>query len=217
MIKLFKKIKWKWLLFVMIIVSFMMIISNRVISKATAESIYTSVETIPYNKVALLLGTSKTISNGAINYYYQYRIEAVVALYNAHKVDYIIVSGDNSRKEYDEPTDMKNDLIAAGIPENRIFLDYAGFRTLDSVVRCKAIFGQNSFTIISQRFHDERAIYIAHRYGIDAIGFAAKDVKQMAGIKTRIRERFARVKVFLDLLMNKQPKFLGEPVVIEEI
>ena len=85
------------------------------------------------------------------------------------------------------------------------------------MVRCKAIFGQNSFTIISQRFHDERAIYIAHRYGIDAIGFVAKDVKQMAGIKTRIRERFARVKVFLDLLMNKQPKFLGEPVVIEEI
>lgn len=216
MAKLFKKIKWKWcMLFVLIIVLFLMIISNCIISKTTTESIYTSVEDIPYNKVALLLGTSKTISNGAVNYYYQYRIEAVVALYNAHKVDFIIVSGDNSRKEYDEPTDMKNDLMAAGIPENRIFLDYAGFRTLDSVVRCKAIFGQNRITIISQRFHDERAIYIARQYDIDAIGFAAKDVKEMASIKTRIRERFARVKVFLDLLVNKQPKFLGEPVVIE--
>lgn len=106
--------------------------------------------------------------------------------------------------------------MAQGIPESRIFLDYAGFRTLDSVVRAKEIFGQDRFTVISQKFHNERAVYLARHYDIEAIGFNAQDVSVNNGFKTRIREWLARVKVFVDLLTNKQPKFLGEQIEIPD-
>ncbi len=111
---------------------------------------------------------------------------------------------------------MKNDLIAKGVPEDRIFEDFAGFRTLDSVVRAKEIFGQDDITIISQKWHNERAIYLAEANDINAIGFNAKGVKitYRFGLKTRIREYFARVKVFIDLIIGKEPKFLGKKIII---
>ncbi len=123
-----------------------------------------------------------------------------------------MVSGDNSRRNYNEPEEMKKALIRQGIPEKAIYLDYAGFRTLDSVIRAQKIFGQNRFTVISQHFHNERAIYLAGKHHIDAIGFDARDVPVKSGFKTRMREVLARVKVFIDLAFKKQPRFLGEPV-----
>ncbi|WP_458629136.1 SanA/YdcF family protein [Winogradskyella sp. PC D3.3] len=171
---------------------------------------YTDLNNIPKNKVGLVLGASKWAPSGNLNLFYKHRIEATVALYQAGKIDYILVSGDNGRKDYDEPTDFKTDLIAKGIPEECIFLDYAGFRTLDSIVRAKAIFGQHSITIISQKFHNERAIYIAQHFNINAIAFNAKDV-----YKTPAREYLARTKASLDLLFNVQPKFLGEKITIQ--
>ena len=110
---------------------------------------------------------------------------------------------------------MKEELLKNGIPENRIFLDYAGFRTYDSVIRMSKIFGQNSFTVISQEFHNRRAIYIARHFGLNVTGFNAKDVDIYNGFKTKLREKFARVKVFIDILTNKQPKFLGEQIEIK--
>ena len=212
-----RNIRWKrWLIVSLCSLFVMVIMSNLVVSCSTKKMVYQSVESIPYNKTALLLGTSKHLSDGRKNLYYQDRIEAVAALFHAHKVDYVIVSGDNSRKDYDEPTDMKNDLVAAGIPAERIYLDYAGFRTLDSVVRCKEIFGQTSFTIVSQQFHNERAIYLARHYNIAAIGFNAKDVQAYYGFKTLLREKLARVKLFVDLLVHKKPRFLGEKVQVGE-
>jgi len=115
------------------------------------------------------LGTSKNTRKGNINQYFKYRIEAATELFKTNKISYIIISGDNSVKGYDEPTDMKNELIKNGIDSTHIFLDYAGFRTFDSMVRSKEIFGQDSITIISQQFHNERALYIAERLGIKAI------------------------------------------------
>jgi SanA protein len=172
------------------------------------------VSEIPYNKVGLLLGTSKYLKNGNENLYYKYRIEAAAKLYKTHKINCIVVSGDNSRKNYDEPTQMKNDLIALGIPAEKIFLDYAGFRTLDSVIRMKEIFGQSNFTIISQKFHNERAVFISQKYGLNAVGFNAQAVSKYYGFKTNLREKLARVKVFTDLFFGKQPKFLGEKIEI---
>ena len=139
-------------------------------------------------------------------------MDATVALYKAGKIDYVIVSGDNSTKEYDEPSTFKEDLIKGGIPEGRIYLDYAGFRTLDSVVRVKEIFGQESVIIISQQFHNERAIYLAEHYDIKAIGYNAKNVSKHYGFKTNLREYLARTKVFIDILLGVQPKFLGEKI-----
>ncbi len=202
--------------FILAILSLLSIfIANFMINHSVEDKIYTSVQKIPNNKVGLLLGTSKTLSNGRLNLYYQYRIDAAVELYHARKVEYVLVSGDNSTQYYDEPTTIKNDLMARGIPENKIFLDYAGFRTLDSVIRSKEIFGQESITVISQQFHNERAIYIANRKDIKAIGFNAKDVHIKYGLKTQIREKLARVKMMLDLIIGKQAKFLGEPIEIK--
>lgn len=177
--------------------------------------IFNNVNNIPKNKVGLVLGTSKYNGNGYINLYYKYRIDAAIALYKAGKVTTFIVSGDNSRKEYDEPTQMRDDLIAAGVPEESIYLDYAGFRTLDSMVRALKIFGQKEFTIISQKFHNERAIFLGESYGLKVVAYNAKDVSMRYGFKTHIREKLARVKMLLDITFGVNPKFLGEPVVIK--
>jgi SanA protein len=190
--------------------------ADNLVEKTASDKVFNSVNEIPYNKVGLLLGTGKFLSDGRINLYYEYRVEAAVSLFNAGKVDFILVSGDNSTKDYDEPSTIKQDLIRKGIPANSIYLDYAGFRTLDSVVRCKEIFGQKSVTIISQQFHNERAIYIAKWKDIEAIGFNARDVNIRYGFKTQLREKFARVKMVLDLILGAKPKFLGEKIEIKK-
>jgi len=202
----------KIFLFFIILSSFSIFLSHKLIEKNAQGKIYTSTKNIPKNKVGLVLGTSKLLRNGNINLYYKYRLNAAIELFQANKIDFIVISGDNGSKSYDEPTDFKNDLIKAGIPENKIFLDYAGFRTLDSVVRVKEIFGQNSVTIISQQFHNERAIYLAEHFNIKAIGFNARGISGKYGLRVRLREYLARVKVFVDILFNVEPKFLGKKI-----
>lgn len=139
---------------------------------------YCDVSKIPYNRVGLVLGTNPFVPSGNMNYYFKYRIDACERLYKAGKVSKILVSGDNHSKDYDEPSCMKHALMERGIPESDIVLDYAGFRTFDSVVRCKKVFGQERVTIISQGYHNARAIYLAKSSGIDAIGYDAKDIKR---------------------------------------
>lgn len=211
------KHKQKWIrfsIFVFFFCSISIYIANRVIIQQTKDYLYDSVEKIPYNKVGLVLGTSKYLRGGGINPYFLYRIEATVSLYNAGKIKYILVSGDNSTKAYDEPTDFKNALIEKGIPSEVIFLDYAGFRTLDSVVRAKEIFSQTQLTIISQEFHNQRAVFIAQKKGISAVGFNAKNVSSEKHLKVQLREYFAKLKVFIDIYTDVSPKFLGEKVII---
>ena len=207
--------KLKILLLLTVFVLFGLIITNYMVSYQAKDYIYTSTSAIPKNKVGLVLGTAKFLSNGNINLYYSYRINAAVALYESHKIEYILISGDNGSKSYDEPTTFKTDLIARGIPENKIFLDYAGFRTLDSVIRAKAIFGQDSITIISQQFHNERAIYLAKHNDIHAIGFNAQNVQGRYGLKVQLREYMARAKASIDVMFNVEPKFLGKQIEIK--
>ena len=206
--------KVKLIIKLLVLVGALIVFANLYVKCKSADFLYGSLDSIPHNKVALLLGTSKYLSDGRENAYYSYRIEAAVALYKAGKVDYIIASGDNSQKDYDEPTDMKNDLVARGVPSERVYLDYAGFRTLDSVVRCKAIFGQGSCTIVSQAFHNERAVVLARHHDIEAIGFNARDVDAWFGLKTNLREFLARFKMVVDMVIGKDPKYLGEKVII---
>jgi SanA protein len=189
-------------------------ICDRIIENASSGKIYTDVQSIPHNNVGLLLGTAKLLPSGYENAYYRYRINAAVELLNSGKIKYLVISGDNSRKEYDEPSDMRADLMAAGIDSTLIYLDYAGFRTFDSIVRLKEIFGQNKVTVISQLIHNQRAIYIAKKEGIDAIGFNARDVSANYGFRVQLREKLARVKVFVDMLTGKEPKFLGKKITI---
>ena len=210
-----KKRKKIIFLLIFIIPIVLIFTANYSIEKNSENKTFSNWSEIQKNKVGLVLGTSKILKNGRINLYFKYRINATVELYKKGKIDFILVSGDNGNKNYDEPTDFKNELIKNGIPENRIFLDYAGFRKLDSVVRAKEIFGQISITVISQKFHNERAIYLAEKNGISAVGFNARDLSGKYGLKTRIREYFARTKAYLDIIFGVEPKFLGKKIEIK--
>ncbi|MGL5233945.1 MAG: SanA/YdcF family protein [Empedobacter falsenii] len=188
--------------------------ANYKIENSTEEFVTDKLEILPKTKVAIVLGTVPNLVSGYQNYYFTYRIEAATKLYQSGKVTHFILSGDHGRKNYNEPEAMKQALIKNGVPENVIYLDYAGFRTLDSMIRAKEIFGQNEFIVVSQEFHNQRAVYIARQNGISAYGYNAKDVNKNAGLKTNIREYFARTKVFIDSFFGVQPKFLGEKIEI---
>lgn len=186
---------------------------NVYISRFSRDFIFQSIEDLPSQRVALVLGTAKYLQGGSSNPYFSYRMDAAAELFLKGKVDIILASGDNSKHWYNEPLKMKEDLLSAGVPEWRVHLDYAGFRTLDSIIRAKQIFGVDTFVIISQNFHNQRAVFIARALGLDAYGYDARDVRGRRGIKTRVREYFAKVKAFLDIYMLKtQPKFLGEKI-----
>ncbi len=188
--------------------------ANYKIENSTEEFVTDKLEILPKTKVAVVLGTAPNLVSGYQNYYFTYRIEAATKLYQSGKVTHFILSGDHGRKNYNEPEAMKQALIKNGVPENVIYLDYAGFRTLDSMIRAKEIFGQNEFIVVSQEFHNQRAVYIARQNGINAYGYNAKDVNKNAGLKTNIREYFARTKVFIDSFFGIQPKFLGKKIEI---
>lgn len=201
-----------WLILALIL---LVLVCNFTINSAAKGKTFYRVEDVPKNRVGLVLGTSKKLTNGQPNTYYSFRINATIELYKAQKIEYVLVSGDNATKYYNEPTTIRKDLVKGGIPKEKIFLDYAGFRTLDSMVRAKEVFGLEKVTVISQEFHNQRAIYLAESKGLIAIGFNAADVSGNSGLKVRLREYLARVKVFIDLLINTEPKFYGERIEIK--
>lgn len=212
--KIIKKIIIAILIVCGISLAFIWWANNRIESK-TQEFVTSDISKLPKYKTAVVLGANKNLSNGNPNLYFKYRIDAAAELYKSGKVEFIIVSGDNSKEGYNEPEQMKNDLIAEGIPADKIYEDFAGFRTLDSVIRAKDIFGQNQVIFVSQKFHNERAVFLAKSNGIEAYGYNAKDVNKHYGFKTNLREKFARAKVFVDFLIGKEPKFGGEKIEIQ--
>jgi len=209
-----KKLKITCILFCTLPI-LLLVFSNYLVVQAAENKTFSTVSEIPKNKVGLVLGTSKYLKDGRVNLYFTYRINATVELFNSRKIDFVLISGDNGSINYDEPNDFKKELVKKGIPENKIFLDYAGFRTLDSVVRAKEIFNQENLTIISQEFHNERAIYLAKHFHINAIGYNAKNVPSNYGLKTRLREYLARTKAFIDIVVGVEPKFLGDKIEIK--
>lgn len=168
---------------------------------------------VPVHHAAVVLGASPRLADGRANLFFVKRMDAAAALFQAGRVRCLIVSGDNSSPDYDEPTAMKNALIHLGVPPDRIVCDYAGLRTLDSVIRAKKIFGQTGVALVSQHFHNARALYLARANGLDAVGFDAADVPVAASIKTFVREKFACLKAMMDVhLLGTQPRHLGPPV-----
>lgn len=215
--------KWRKFLrnFSLILISAIVIISgivfwsNAEVENSSSNLIFKSLKDLPKARVGLLLGTSKYNRGGGANLFFRYRIDAAISLFQSHKIDYILVSGDNRTLAYNEPRDMRKALLARGIPDTAIYMDFAGLRTFDSVVRCKKVFGQSAFIIISQEFHLSRALFIAQHAGIYAIGYAAKNVPDAYSIKTSIREYFARTKAILDIfIFPTKPRFLGDSVQI---
>jgi SanA protein len=184
------------------------------VSVSAKPYIFDQIDKVPHYKVGLLLGTSKRVKGGGYNPYFLHRIHAASQLFHSGKIDYILVSGDNGTMQYNEPEDMRKELVQRKVPSSRIFLDYAGFRTFDSVIRAHKVFGLDSFVVISQKFHNERALFIAQQHGIQAVGFNAQNISARSGRKVMAREWLARSKVFLDMMTGKKPKYLGETISI---
>ena len=204
----------KLFLFV-ICVGIILMLPWMLISFATTGMIYTNVDDVPARKYGLLLGTSPGAQNS--NLFFNTRIEAAKILYEKGKIEYIIVSGDNSTSSYNEPLYMKTELERRGVPTDKIVMDYAGFRTLDSVLRAKEIFSlTDDITIISQPFHLERALFLAKFHKINAIGFGAADVSLSYGLQTYIREIGARWLAMYDAIRGTQATVLGEKVEMSE-
>tara|TARA_B100001245_G_C22821593_1_gene395362 strand:- start:269 stop:898 length:630 start_codon:yes stop_codon:yes gene_type:complete len=180
------------------------------IVSSTQERIYYNINDVPPKRVALLLGTSKRTVEGGTNKYFAERMKAAADLYHRGVIEHIIVSGDNETVYYNEPRDMLNALKELGVPEGSITLDYAGFRTLDSVVRAKKVFGQDDVIIITQDFHCYRALFIADHHELNAVAFSA-DNKDQLPFNLALRETLARAKAVFDLyLFDQEPRFLGE-------
>ena len=186
-----------------------MIAADRRVESCAAGRVFTNVENVPAREYGLLLGTTRLVKGKYRNDYFYKRIRAAADLYRAGKIRKIIVSGDNSRTDYNETGDMKRELVAEGIPADDVLMDYAGFRTLDSVVRARNLYGASELTVISQEFHVERAVYLAAQNGIDAIGFAAEDsVVKSARVRLAVRESLARVRAVADAeILHSKPHF----------
>ncbi|WP_074823709.1 outer membrane permeability protein SanA [Pragia fontium] len=186
---------------------------DRWISWRTAPYVYENIEELPASQVGVVLGTSKYVRTGVINQYYRFRIQGALNLYNSGKINYLLLSGDNALLSYNEPITMRKDFMKAGVPASDIVLDYAGFRTLDSIIRTRKVFDTNGFTIITQRFHCERALFIAMHSGIKAQCYAVPSPKNM--FMVRAREVVARLGALTDLyILKREPRFLGPMVPI---
>lgn len=204
----------KWIFWIFIVTVIGMVLIDITISQQAQNRIYNNIKKVPAKKAALVLGTAKYMIGGGKNYFYAYRIRAAAALFKAGKVKAIVVSGDHSTKYYDETNKMQKDLIKAGVPKRYITLDPLGLRTLDSVLRAEAIFDLKDYIIVSQKFHLERALYLAKSKGQKVIGFMAKDIPgTTAAYRMKAREYLARTKAFLDLyILHTKPKFDGKKV-----
>lgn len=200
---------FRYSLFCLFLCGLLLILVDQAIGFYVRQGIYTDVNKLPYRPYGLVLGTSKYFSKNTPNLFYSYRLLSANLLFKQKKIDYLLLSGDNRTVEYNEPRTMFKDLKKMGVPEEFMYMDYAGFRTLDSVLRADQIFKAHSITIITQRFHCERALFIAKYHNIDAICFVADYPTGYHFV--RFREFFARLQAVLDLLIEKEPHFLGTP------
>lgn len=192
------------------------IICNVWVIQSTRSRVFSETSQIPHNKVALVLGTSSRLTSGGPNPFFVNRMSRAAELYQLKKVEHFILSGDNRTKYYNEPETMRGALMALGVPDSVITLDFAGLRTFDSIVRSREIFGQDSLTIITQSFHSYRALFISDRVNIHAIASVADEPGNEKGALVYFREFFARTLAVMDLyLLNTHPKHMGDKEKLE--
>jgi SanA protein len=201
----------KWIFIGLSLLVLSVVACNVWVVSSTQARVYDDIANVPHNKVALVLGTSSRLVGGAPNPFFVNRMTRAAELYKRNKVEHFILSGDNRTVYYNEPETMRGALMALGVPDSVITLDFAGLRTFDSIVRSKEIFGQDSITIITQTFHSYRAIFISDRVNVNAVAIVATEPDTEKALQVYFREYFARTKAVLDLyLLNTEPKHLGE-------
>jgi SanA protein len=180
-------------------------VAHLVVERAARGLVFDAVHRCPEAPVAVVLGVGH-------NRNYRPRVSTAAELFLKGKVRALIVSGDNSRESYNEPARMRADLISMGVPEQFVTCDYAGLRTLDSVIRADRVFGQRRFLVVSQRYHCERAIFLARHLGLEVCGVATTSDEGYASAQDHAREILARVRAVADAYLGVQPKYLGPPV-----
>ncbi|NKF24066.1 SanA/YdcF family protein [Solimonas marina] len=207
----------RWLITGFFAFALVVLLGNRWVINSTDAYIYKDWALMPDNEVGVVLGTSKYMQNGKPSPEFQGRIDAAAELYQNGKIKHIIVSGANPDETYNEPRAMRKALIKQGVPDNAITMDFAGFRTFDSIVRAREVFGLRQFTVITQRYHSYRAVFLGRKMGMKVVAYIARATSDGGyGTRNPPREIFARVKAILDVfLLSTQPKFLGEPEKIE--
>jgi SanA protein len=196
----FSKIAAATLLVGGLVVLAVVVACNVWIITATKSQVFYEIKSVPFNNDGLVLATGKLIEKGRVNQHFLFRVDAAAALYHAGRVKRLILSGD---KRHDEPMEMKRALLQRGVPESALILDNYGLRTLDSVVRARDVFKCGKLTLISERFHDFRALFLSRYYGVDAVAYAPEELSFRWMVRPMARECLARVKAVLDLYVLK--------------
>ena len=199
-----------WSIAIIVVIIAVIAMCHIIVARNASGKTYDDVDDTSHRKVGLILGTSPISTwNGRRNYYFDYRIKAGAELYNSGKVDWLVVSGGdyrNTENGYDEPVAMRDSLMKQGVDSTRIILDYDGTRTLNSIAKMRDVYCQDSIIIISQKYHNERALYQAKHLGIEAIAFNAKTPgRRTSWLRNRGREVLARVKLFIDVTRGLHP------------
>lgn len=193
------------------------VLGNLWVINNTKSTLYTNFAALPENEVGLVLGTSPFTRDGSANPHFAGRVAAAVELYQLGRIKHLIVSGANPDASYNEPRRMWQALTNAGVPSQVITMDYAGFRTFDSMARAKLVFGLDRVTIITQDYHAHRALFIGRKLGMHPVAYAPAGESSGPAFKPYLREVAARVWAILDLyLLDTAPKFVGEPVPLPE-
>lgn len=184
------------------------------IQSHTKDFIYYQADALPEAHTVIVLGAAVR-SNGNLSMMLEDRVKSALELYRMGRVKRFLLSGDNGTKYYNEPQAMKEYLLNEGVPEDHIFLDYAGFDTYDSMYRASAIFQVKDAIVVTQNFHIPRTLFIAQKLGLNFYGYAADKHLYHYENANKRRELLANVKAFGDLLFNSTPTYLGEKVPID--
>ncbi len=210
------RIIWKLFLSFTLLIFLIILFANLIVIFSSQGKIYYNVENVPDKKVALVLGTSKYVAGniGLVNLFYKKRLDAANELFDSGNIEYLILSGTRDGIYYNEPETMKADLMKMGIPEDKIYLDYSGFRTFDSLMRARDVFLQKDIVIVSQKFHLQRALLIAKNFDMTAVGYVAKNPPFWLALPVYVRESLSRVKLFFDIFIRNESKIYEERIII---
>lgn len=190
--------------FQIIVVTIVLVVlfSNLYIIRKSNPYLFESSDSLPKSIYGVVLGTNKYLLKGGLNEYFKDRVTECGKLYDAGKIKKIIVSGHVDGKYYNEPEQLKKELVKMGIDSSNILIDTTGDRTLNTIENLKSMDILDSVIIVSQKFHNQRAVFIAREMGIQAVGYNVPDHLTQKNYKTYIREVFSKTNAFFEVLLK---------------
>lgn len=185
---------------------------NYIEIRSSENAIFKDINAASSCQTAIIFGAKA--KDGKMSPMFEDRVISALDLYKANKIEKILVSGDHGRKGYDEVNVAKDYLALNGVNADDIFTDYAGFDTYDTLYRAKEVFGVESAILVTQKYHLYRAIYIAKSLDMKATGYASDLHIYPGSVIFNLREVFARIKAYFDVMLKSKPKYLGDKIPI---